>query len=315
MELEVEPAEENDNREMETLLEQIPPVEEEEMSFRMSPLSHSSPEVREDFPELAESSRKDARNIKIMEMLRSIKEDIKEREQKWEKHQRIREEFLEAEFKRKEQLLEQTLRQREEEWKEEMKKRDKELGEKMKASLEAFYNNQFKRDEEVLTILREIEAKIKGNMLKKIEAFKYLYKEQFKEFGRLMKERDKELEDNDVYRRKIWHESLDLINNNLLNMLGCISELESTMNKMGLKQDTLITLVDLTNDLISTHKEEPAPSEKKRLDMTSQNFLLVWQALTLSLPTSYVLNHIREGSEIAQFHFSFSHCTPSSSLI
>ena len=40
-------------------------------------------------------------------------------------------------------------------------------------------------------------------MLNKIEAFKYLYKEQFKDFERLMKERDRELEDNDVHRRKI----------------------------------------------------------------------------------------------------------------
>ena len=84
-----------------------------------------------------------------------------------------------------------------------MKKMEKEFGEKMKASLEVFYNNQFIRDEEVLTILRKREAEMEGNMLKKIEAFKYLYKEQFKEFGRLMKEKDKELEDNDVYRRKI----------------------------------------------------------------------------------------------------------------
>ena len=142
----------------------------------------------------------------------------------------------------------------------------------MKADLEAFYNNHFIRDEEVLTILKKKEVEMEGNMLKKIEAFKYLYKEQFKEFGRLMKERDKELEDNDVYRRKIWHESLDLINNNLSNMLGCISELESTVNKMDLKQDTLIALVDLKNDLVSTHKEEPTPSEKKRPDMTFSKF-------------------------------------------
>ena len=64
--------------------------------------------------------------------------------------------------------MEQTFRQREEEWKEEIKKREKELGEKMKASLEAFYNNQFRRDEEVLTILRKREAEMEGNMLKKI---------------------------------------------------------------------------------------------------------------------------------------------------
>ena len=128
-----------------------------------------------------------------------------------------------------------------------MKMRKEESREKMKSSLEAFYNNQFKRDEELLTIMRKREAEMEGNMLKKIEAFKYLYKEQFKEFGRLMKERDKELEDNAVYRRKILHESFDLINNNLSNMLSCISKLESTVNKVGQNQDRLITLVEFTN--------------------------------------------------------------------
>ena len=44
---------------------------------------------------------------------------------------------------------------------------------------------------------------MEGNILKKIKAFKYLYNEKFKDFGKSMKERDKELEDNDVYRRKI----------------------------------------------------------------------------------------------------------------
>ena len=97
-------------------------------------------------------------------------------------------------------------------------------------------------------------------MLKKIEAFKYLYKEKFKEFGKLMKDRDKELEDNDVYRSKILHESFDLINKNLSNMLSCISELESAVNKICLKQDTLINLVNLANDLISTDKVELTPS-------------------------------------------------------
>ena len=105
----------------------------------------------------------------------------------------------------------------------------------MKASLEAFYNNQFRRDEEVLTILREREAEMEGNMLKKIQAFKYLYKEKFKEFGKLMKDRDKELEDNDVYKRKIWHDSLDLSNKNLSDMLGCISELEKNSELDGLE--------------------------------------------------------------------------------
>ena len=220
IEVETDPAKESDDREIENFLERAFRVEEEELQFRMSPLSHSVPDLRENFNEPAESSRRNAGKDEILEMLIAMKKDMEEREDKWEKHQKIREEFLEAEFRRKEQLLEQNLRHREEEWKEGMKKREKEFGEKMKASLEAFYNNQFRRDEEVLTVLRKREAETEYNMLKKIEAFKYLYKEKFKEFGRLMKERDKELEDNDVYRRKIWHVSLDLINNNLSNMLG-----------------------------------------------------------------------------------------------
>ena len=151
-----------------------------------------------------------------------------------------------------------------------MDRREKELLEKMKANLEAFYNNQFNIDAELLTILTKRETEMEGNMLKKIEAFKYLYRERFKEFGRLMKERDKELENNDAYKRKFWHESLDLINTNLSNMLSCISELESTMNKVGQNQDHLITLVEFTNDLVSNGKEEA--TEKKRPDITFLKF-------------------------------------------
>ena len=101
---------------------------------------------------------------------------MEEREKKWERQQQIREEFLLADFKRKEQQWEQNLKQKEEKWKEEMKRRGRELQEKMKASFEAFYNNQFNRDGKLLTILRKREAEMEGNMLKKIEAFKYLYK-------------------------------------------------------------------------------------------------------------------------------------------
>ena len=58
VEVEVEPAEENGNREMETIPEQIPPAEEEEMHFRMSPLSHSYPDMTKNLLEQAESSRR-----------------------------------------------------------------------------------------------------------------------------------------------------------------------------------------------------------------------------------------------------------------
>ena len=99
-----------------------------------------------------------------MEMLKSMKKDMEEREQKCGKRQQIREEFQEAEFRRKEQMWEKNVKQREEEWKEDLKRREEKVNERMKASLEAFYNNQFKRDAELLTILRKREAEMEGNI-------------------------------------------------------------------------------------------------------------------------------------------------------
>ena len=73
------------------------------MHLRMSPLSHFYLDMTENFPEQAENSRRGEGNTKIMEMLRTMKKDMEEREHKWEKQ--FREEFLEAQFRRKEQLF------------------------------------------------------------------------------------------------------------------------------------------------------------------------------------------------------------------
>ena len=74
--------------------------------------------------------------------------------------------------------------------------------ERIKTIIQAFYNNQFKRDVELLNILKKKETEMENNMLRKIDGFKQLFKELLKEFERLMKERDQQLEDNDDYRRK-----------------------------------------------------------------------------------------------------------------
>ena len=73
------------------------------MHFRMSPLIHLGPDFRENFPEPSDSSRRNKGNAEILEMLLSMKKEMEEREKIWEKHQQIKEEFLEAEFRRKEQ--------------------------------------------------------------------------------------------------------------------------------------------------------------------------------------------------------------------
>ena len=109
-------------------------------------------------------------------------------------------------------------------------------------------------------------------MKKKIEAFKYLYKEQFKEFERMMKERDKQLEDNDVYQRNISLESLDSINQDLSKLLECISELEGVVNQVEKRQDMLINAVQLTSDIYVKGKEIPSAYERKISEMASPKF-------------------------------------------
>ena len=84
-EAEAVPAKENETREMEAIPEDIHPAVVEEAHFRMSPLSHSYPEVQEHLPVQAEGSRSREDSIEIMEILRSMKREMEEREQKWER--------------------------------------------------------------------------------------------------------------------------------------------------------------------------------------------------------------------------------------
>ena len=78
VEEEAEPAEENEVREMEAIPEDIPPAIAEEIPSRMIPLNYS-------YLEQAESSRRNEESAEIMEMLKSMKKDMEEREQKWGK--------------------------------------------------------------------------------------------------------------------------------------------------------------------------------------------------------------------------------------
>ena len=73
-----------------------------------------------------------------------------------------------------------------------------------------------------------------------------------------------------------------MINKNLSNMLSVIAEVESTVNQVCQKQDTLITLVEFTNDLVTTGKKEA--TEKKRPGITFQKFSPFSQVLTWILP-------------------------------
>ena len=52
--------------------------------------------------------------------------------------------------------------------------------------------------------MKEMEKAMKKNMLHKVDAFEYLYKEHQKEIKALIEKRDKELEGTLNYKEKYW---------------------------------------------------------------------------------------------------------------
>ena len=66
--------------------------------------------------------------------------------------------------------------------------------------------------------MKEREDAMDKNLLPKVDAFRYLYKEHQKEIRLLIEKRDKEMEGTLNYREKCWTKSLDMINNYLIKM-------------------------------------------------------------------------------------------------
>ena len=61
--------------------------------------------------------------------------------------------------------------------------------------------------------MKEREDAMEKNLLQKVDAFRYLYKEHHKEIRLLIEKRDKEMEATLNYEEKCWTKSLDMINN------------------------------------------------------------------------------------------------------
>ena len=56
------------------------------------------------------------------------------------------------------------------------------------------------------------------NILQKAKAFGYLYKEHQKEIKATIQKMDEELESTLNYKEKLWTESIDLVNQNMIKM-------------------------------------------------------------------------------------------------
>ena len=56
------------------------------------------------------------------------------------------------------------------------------------------------------------------NLFQKVDAFCYLYKEHKKEIKATIQKRDEEMEASLNYREKLWIDSLDMYNSNMIKM-------------------------------------------------------------------------------------------------
>ena len=90
----------------------------------MSPILTFSPEVRQVHQEHAESSEPLGNNAAVLEMLKSMRQKMQERDNQLKVQLQLRNAYMDAELKRMDQNLEEALKQRDEEWIAELEKKD-----------------------------------------------------------------------------------------------------------------------------------------------------------------------------------------------
>ena len=99
------------------------------------------------------ATTEDNSNSELLAMLKEMKEELKEREEKIREELMWRDNYLEGQIKQKENTLATSLKQRCEQWREELLKRDKALRIELKEREKIFVNEQIKMDEELLKML------------------------------------------------------------------------------------------------------------------------------------------------------------------
>ena len=232
--------------------------------------------------------------------------ELKRKEQKFEKELQRREGRFESESKRREQEWEEKLKRKEEQMKEilqlqredfrtKMEKRDEGLLKKMELIHEAFYNNKFNRDEQLLGIIKERDMKQEKQTNEIVKGFKSIYISLGKDLEKKMEGSDKVLDDNDAYRRKMWLENLDLINNNLSKFLEVMTEMERNVNTLGMRQDELNKKVDLTNELAQEKQTDKEKAKgNMRIEVKIPEFSPKLDTLDLDPPDIYTKKQKRK---------------------
>ena len=176
-------------------------------------------------------------------------------------------------MKKKEEQVKEVLKQQGEDFKKDLEERDGKIFQKLKLIHDAFYNNQFRRDSEVLKIMKERETEQENKWEEKLNEIKVLFKSLQWDFVKKLDDRDKDQRETESYKKKEWLENLDLINNNLSKFLEVMTEVEVKMNNLGKRQDQLNEKVDLSNEIfIEEQAEKESKKRKERMEMKFPTF-------------------------------------------
>ena len=169
-----------------------------------------------------------------------------------------------------------------------MEERDGKLFQRLKLIHDAFYNNQFRRDSQLLTIMKEKEEKHATQWDEQIKGFQTLYKSIQRDFEKKLDDRDKDQRETEAYKQVEWLENLDLINNNLSKFLEVMTEMEFKMNNLGKRQDQLNEKVDLSNQIfIEEQAEKESKKRKERMEMKFPPFPDYLDTIDLDPPNVY----------------------------
>ena len=192
---------------------------------------------------------------------------MQERDRQLKIQLQLRDEYMDAKLKRRYQNLEHALKQRDEEWRDKLDRREKELSGELKTREKGFISDQLTIDNEQLKIMKEKEDAVEKNMLQKVDAFGYLYKEHQKEIKLLIEKRDREMEATLNYREKLWTKSLDMVNNNLIKMYSDQGEFEGDLNSIWLRQNDLIKQMALSMEWSAFNKEEGSKAKRPQVQI------------------------------------------------
>ena len=83
----------------------------------LSPIWNLSSDVREYHQGPIESSRQRSNSMEVLEILKKMKKDMRERDNQLKLQLQLRDDYMDTELRKRDQYLEEVIRQRDLEWK------------------------------------------------------------------------------------------------------------------------------------------------------------------------------------------------------